>query len=161
MISNPVPVTRRLLLVVLASLLYLISIGIAPPAVIATADPAFGPVPPGSVPGGVAVVDSDPGNSGLWGRSIGRTITYTVTNPALFDYIAWGVVSGFSPGAGFTGSANPLAFDLANSNLPGGIARWTGNRTYSTVFGSVISRALHDDRHWSRGPSLWYLFLAA
>ncbi len=98
---------------------------------------ADGPVPPGSLPGGVNVVDADDGSGEQWGRAGGRTIQFTVNDLAGFTALGWGIVSPTAPGAAFDGSIDDaseiMAFDSSGSNLPGGEARWTGQAQIELV----------------------------
>jgi hypothetical protein len=99
---------------------------------------AEGPVPAGSVPGGVTVTDDDSGSGEKWGRPGGRTMTFSVNVPGNFSAISWGAVSGQAPHVAFDGSVTPatsevLAFNAGASNLPGGVAVWTGGAVVQLV----------------------------
>ena len=89
---------------------------------------AVGPVAPSSLPGGVAVSDSDSGSGEAWGRGGGRTITFSVNTPSAFDSLSWGAVS--APTAALDGvlnsSSETMSFSSSGSNLPSGIAQWSG-----------------------------------
>ena len=103
---------------------------------------AAGPVPPGSLPGGVFVTDTDGGSGEQWGRQNGRDITFSVTSPEDFDELTWGVVAGTFPEAAFDSDVNPgtgevMSFDESESDLAGGIAVWTGSaQIFLSVGGS-------------------------
>lgn len=89
---------------------------------------AIGPVAPTSLPGGVSVSDNDSGSGEQWGRLGGRTITFNVNTPAAFSSLSWGAVS--PPTAALDGVLNSpsetMNFSSAGSNLPSGIAQWSG-----------------------------------
>ena len=90
---------------------------------------ADGPVPPGSLAGGVQVTDNDNGNGEQWGRGGGRTISYAVNQLSNFTALSWGVVNNTVPNLSFDGNptSGPLTFNSGASNLAGGIARWSSN----------------------------------
>jgi hypothetical protein len=97
---------------------------------------AVGPVPVGSLPGGGSLVDSDPGSGQQWGRPGGRRLTFSGFDLPLFTLLEWGPVGPTSVGIAFDGVITPgtqevLVFSLANSNLSGGVAIWTGATTVS------------------------------
>ena len=112
---------------------------------------ADGPVTVGNVPGGAAVIsDTDSGNGQRWGRGGGRTIRYHVNDPGRFSMLKFGVQHGTSPHVAFDNSVTGGTGELllynpipTESNLAGGIARWSGNAQVLIAdgFGNFISRS--------------------
>jgi len=90
---------------------------------------AVGPVDPGAVPGGVTVVDSDTSGE-AWGRSGGRSVTYTLGIPSNFTSMTWGAVGPNPVQLAFDGNIDAfgetLVLDNTLSNFAGGVAVWTG-----------------------------------
>jgi len=105
--------------------------------------PAFatGPVGPGGVPGGVIVVDGDVSGE-AWGRAGGRIVTYTVNNPAGFTSMTWGAAGATPVQLAFDNSIDApgetLGLDNGLSNLPGGVAVWTGQATIPLSVGGPL-----------------------
>jgi hypothetical protein len=89
---------------------------------------------------GVTTVDSDSGSGEQWGRTNGRTFTFTVTDISTFAALHWGSV-GTPPSAALDDDVNApgevMTFD-AGSDLMGGVARWTGQADLPLLNGGVL-----------------------
>ena len=107
---------------------------------------AEGPVAVSALPGGggSVVSDTDSGNGQRWGRGGGRTITYHVNNPSTFSSLRFGVVQGTAPSLAFDAAVTPstgevMSYTPGQSNLAGGMARWTGFANLPTVNGTIAN----------------------
>jgi hypothetical protein len=100
-------------------------------------------VPVGSLAGGGTVIDSDPGAGEQWGRAGGRTLSFHINVPGNFDALSWGETFNTRPTAAFDGSvtsgtAEELTFSAGQSDLLGGIVRWTGSALMPLATGPPV-----------------------
>lgn len=113
-------------------------------AILLAALPAYAEqqVSASSLPGGVTVIDSDINNEGLWGRAIGKEVTFSNFDLARFSQLHWGVTDAQGVGMAFdgeitTGTGEVLSYDAAASNLATGVAIWSGNSAIPTINGPL------------------------
>jgi len=99
-------------------------------------------VQPENLPGGVTVVSSDPGDTGLMGRASGLDYTFSNIDLPRFLYLMWGPPDDQAVGLAFdgeitTGTSEVLAYDSLSSNLSSGIAVWAGSADVQTIYGML------------------------
>ena len=105
---------------------------------------ATGPVSAAAVPGTVTVTDSDSGNGQAWGRAGGRNLAFTVNTPSAFSALTWGVQNGTNPSLAFDGAVTTstsevMSYTAGQSNLAGGVVRWTGAAVLTLASGQTLS----------------------
>ena len=99
---------------------------------------ADGPIGAGSLPGGAFVNDSDPGSGEQWGRLGGRTIQYTINDPANFTMLTWGAVGVSAVSLAFDGAVNAPTETLSLTSNSGGVAQWTGSAVLPLATGPAL-----------------------
>ena len=109
-------------------------IGIALLALSAFGLPAIaaGPVPAASLPGGALVGDDDPGNGEAWGRTGGRTFSYSDFVLANFSELRW---QALSAGMSFNGPVDELGETMTLVSLSTDTAVFSGNTTVDLEVG--------------------------
>lgn len=98
---------------------------------------ADGPVGPGSLPGGVSVLDSDPSGEG-WGRAVGREIQFTVNDPSNFTALTWGAVGTNAVTLAFDNAVDAPGEVLTLGTVGAGMAEWNGTATLPLAVGPPL-----------------------
>lgn len=97
-------------------------------------------------PGGVTIVDTDPGDGEQWGRIGGRTLEFYNLDLSQFDQLLWGPVGLFAVKVAFDGAVDEPGEILTYSGNPTpGVLIWTGD-TDVTLQGSCSGTYSVDTR---------------